>query len=139
MKKSAILIALAQAGTLVFAQGTGPAPLDSRSASGASFVCGGVGVNEQQSMKAAANQHDLMLTFAVSNGAFLADVDVEIKRANGPVVLSARCSGPIMLVDLPGAGSWSITARSNGATRQATVTAGGGRHAQSTFIWPAGA
>ncbi|HWI80011.1 MAG TPA: hypothetical protein VNS31_12485 [Ramlibacter sp.] len=139
MKKSAILIALAQAGTLVFAQGTGPAPLDSRSASGASFVCGGVGVNEQQSMKAAANQHDLMLTFAVSNGAYLADVDVEIRRANGPVVLSAKCNGPIMLVDLPSGGSWSVTARANGETRQKTLTAGAGRHAQTTFTWPAGA
>jgi hypothetical protein len=130
---------LAQAGTLVFAQGTGPAPLDSRSASGASFVCGGVGVNEQQSMKAAANQHDLMLTFAVSNGAYLADVDVEIRRANGPVVLSAKCNGPIMLVDLPSGGSWSVTARANGETRQKTLTAGAGRHAQTTFTWPAGA
>jgi len=139
MKKAAILVALAQACALVFAQSAAPMPSDSSTAAGARFICGGVGVDEQQSMKAAANQHDLMLTFAVSNGAFLADVDVEIKRANGPVVLSARCSGPIMLVDLPGAGSWSITARSNGATRQATVTAGGGRHAQSTLIWPAGA
>jgi hypothetical protein len=135
MKKAAIFLALAQAFTLALAQtsaGTG-------TAGSASFICGGVGVGDQQSMKAAAGQHDLMLTFAVSNGAYLADVDVEIKNSRGAVVLSAKCDGPIMLVDLPAGGSWSVTARSNGQARQKTVTAGAGKHAQATFIWPAGA
>ena len=139
MRKTAVLIALAQACTLGLAQGAAPASADSRNAPGAGFLCGGVGLDEQQSMKAAANQHDMMLTFAVSNGAYLADVDVEIRRSNGPVVLSAKCDGPIMLVDLPAGGSWSVTARANGQTRQKLVTAGGGRHAQTTFMWPAGA
>lgn len=136
MKKAAILIALAQAVAPAFAQS--PAG-DARGAGAAGFVCGGVGIDEQQSMKAAAGQHDLMLTFAVSGGAYLADVDVEIRNARGAVVLAARCEGPIMLVDLPTAGSWSVTARANGQIRQKTVSAGAGRRAQATLIWPAGA
>ena len=139
MNKAAIVFALAQACTGTLAQSAPPAPSDSRAAPPASFVCGGVGVGEQQVMKAAANQHDLMLTFAVSNGAYLADVDVEIRSVKGTVVLSAKCDGPIMLVDLPAGGSWSVTARANGETRQKTITAGAGRHAQATFIWPVGA
>jgi hypothetical protein len=139
MKKAAVLIALAQACTLSFAQTTAPAPSNAPGDSRASFICGGVGVDEQQNMKAAASQHDLMLTFAVSNGAFLADVDVQIRSAKGPVVLSAKCNGPIMLVDLPSGGTWSVTARANGETRQKSVAAGAGKHAQATFIWPAGA
>jgi hypothetical protein len=140
MKKAAMFLALAQAFTLALAQtsqSNGNAA--SRAAGSASFVCGGVGVGDQQSMKAAASQHDLMLTFAVSNGAYLADVDVEIRNSRGGVVLSAKCEGPIMLVDLPANGSWSITAISNGQARQKTITAGAGRHAQATFVWPAGA
>jgi len=64
---------------------------------------------------------------------------VEIRGPQGAVVLSAKCGGPIMLVDLPAGGSWSVTARSNGEARQKTLTAGAGRHAQATFMWPAGA
>ena len=139
MKNAAIVIALAQACSLSFAQTTAPAPSGATAGPRASFICGGVGVDEQQSMKAAAGQHDLMLTFAVSNGAFLADVDVQIRGANGPVVLSAKCSGPIMLVDLPSGGTWSVTARAKGQTRQKSVAAGGGKHAQATFTWPTGA
>jgi len=136
MKYAAILIALAQATAPAFAQG---AAGDPGTAGAARFVCGGVGQDEQQSMKAAAGRHDLMLTFAVSNGAYLADVDVEIRNGKGVVVLAATCSGPIMLVDLPAGGSWNVTARANGQVRQKTVSAGAGRHAQATFIWPAGA
>jgi hypothetical protein len=139
MKKIAMAIALAQACTFALAQiAAAPSP-GPRNEPQASFVCGGVGVDEQQSMKSAANQHDMMLTFAVSNGAYLADVDVEIRSPQGAVVLSAKCSGPIMLVDLPAGGSWSVTARSNGEARRQTLTAGAGRHAQATFVWPAGA
>ena len=139
MRHIIIALALAQACTLALAQGAAGASPGPRSGSQANFVCGGVGVDEQQSMKSAANQHDMMLTFAVSNGAYLADVDVQIKSPQGAVVLSAKCSGPIMLVDLPAGGSWSVTASSKGEVRQKTLTAGAGHHAQATFIWPAGA
>jgi hypothetical protein len=139
MRHVIIALALAQACTLAPAQGAAGASTGPRSGSQANFICGGVGVDEQQSMKSAANQHDMMLTFAVSNGAYLADVDVQIKSPQGTVVLSAKCGGPIMLVDLPAGGSWSVTASSNGEVRQKTLTAGGGRHAQATLIWPAGA
>jgi hypothetical protein len=71
----------------------------------------------------------------VSNGAYLADVDVQITDAKGGVVLSARCGGPIMLVDLP-AGTWHVTARANGQSRSKTLSAGAGRNAQATFVWP---
>jgi hypothetical protein len=139
MKKIAMAIAVAHACTLALAQNAAAPSPGPRNGPQASFVCGGVGVGEQQSMKSAANQHDMMLTFAVSNGAYLADVDVEIRSPQGAVVLSAKCGGPIMLVDLPAGGSWSVTARSNGQARQKTLAAGAGRHAHAIFVWPAGA
>ena len=131
MKTVAIALALCQACTLALAQ--------SPPAAAASFVCGGVAQDEQEAMKAQARQHDLMLTFAVSNGAYLADVDVEIRSSRGAVVLSAKCEGPIMLVDLPGPGTWRVSAQVNGQTRQQTVTTTGrARPARATLIWPAG-
>jgi hypothetical protein len=140
MKKAAVLLALCQACTLSLAQSTQPPSRgEARDVGGASFVCGGVAQDEQQAMKAQASQHDLMLTFAVSTGAYLADVDVEIRDSRGGVVLSAKCDGPIMLVDLPASGSYRVTAQANGQTRQKTISTTRGRLAQAAFVWPAGA
>lgn len=104
----------------------------------ASFVCGGIGQAEQDQMKADASRHDVALTFARDNGAYLADIDVQIRDANGTVVLATRCGGPIMLVDLPTRGTWHVTARSKGEPREKTLVAGAGHTAQATFVWPDG-
>jgi hypothetical protein len=126
MIRATLLLLACQACTLAFAQNT------------ATFVCGGVGDADQKAIKAQAPQHHLMLTFALSSGAYLADVDVQIKDSKGGVVLNTKCGGPIMLVDLPSAGTWTVTAQSNGQTRQKQVTAGAGKPVQATFTWPAG-
>jgi hypothetical protein len=126
MKRLALALALAQAGVLAFAQG---AP---------THLCGGITQDEAQVLKAQARDHALMLTFAESNGAYLADVDVQIRDSRGAVALSTRCAGPIMLVDLP-AGRWRVSATVNGQSREQTVTTARGRTARATFVWPAGA
>lgn len=132
MIKAAILLVLAQACTVA-------ALAQTQQGTETPFICGGVGVDDQQRMKAAARDYDLMLTFAAANGAYLADVDVEIRNSKGAVILAARCDGPIMLVDLPAGGSWRVTAQTNGQARHKTISAGTGRTAQATFVWPAGA
>jgi hypothetical protein len=140
MNKAIPLLALLPAWTLAHAQTIDPpVSLQPQTAGDVTYVCGGVGQGEQQAIKAQAGKYDLMLTFAVTHGAYLADVDVEIKDARGGVVLSAKCDGPIMLVDLPRGGTWRVTAHANGQTRQKTINAGSGRLAQATLVWPAGA
>lgn len=139
MKKAMLLLALSQSCALAVAQSAdAPATLEPHKGDAATYVCGGVGLDEQAEIKAQAGKYDLMLTFAVSTGAYLADVDVEVRSAKGLVVLNAKCEGPIMLVDLPGSGTWRVTARVNGQTRQKTITTGSGRLTRATFIWPAG-
>lgn len=135
---AAILLALAQTLALAQAPSNPPASTRAPGAGGATFMCGGVGEADQQRMKALAGQYDLMLTFAASSGAYLADVGVEIKDSKGGVALSARCDGPIMLVTLPRRGSWHITAQANGQAQQKTISAGAGQHAQASFVWAAG-
>ncbi len=135
--RAILLLAACQACTLALAQNTAQ-PATPRPSAGASFVCGGVGDADQRAIKAQAAQHHLMLTFAVSTGAYLADVDVQIRDAKGGVVLSAKCGGPIMLVDLPSGGTWHVRAEANGQVRERTLTAGSGRPVQATFTWPAG-
>jgi len=126
MKRAMLLLVAASAAAFAIAQ-----------TPGANYVCGGVGLDDQEAIKAQAPGHSLMLTFAANTGAFLADVDVQISDAKGNVVLSATCSGPIMLVDLPRKGSWHVRAQSNGVTREKTVTTGGGGTARATLLWPA--
>jgi hypothetical protein len=105
----------------------------------ASHVCGGIGVGEQQRMKDASRDHDLMLTFATTTGSYLADVDVQIRDSKGATVIDVNCDGPIMLVDLPAAGSYRVTAKSGGTVREKTVSVSRGkRPASATFVWPAG-
>jgi len=113
------------------------APAAPTAGEAASFVCGGISQPEAESMKAQARDHDLMLTFAQSSGAYLADVDVQISGPKGAVVVSGRCDGPIMLVDLPGSGTWRVTARVNGVERSKTVATRHGRTARATLVWPA--
>lgn len=92
------------------------AGLQERTENGVKYVCGGIGSDEVASMKDAASDYDLMMTFAASTGAFLADVDVEIADARGRPVLNVTCDGPIMLVDLPRDGRYRVQAEAEGRT-----------------------
>jgi hypothetical protein len=113
------------------------AALAAGTATAQSHVCGGIGVGEQQRMKDAAREHDAMLTFATSNGSYMADVAVQIRDSKGATVLDVNCGGPIMLVDLP-AGTYRVSARAAGVAREQTVTVSRGkRPATATFVWPA--
>jgi hypothetical protein len=102
-----------------------------------SFRCGGVGQDEQQRFKADAPKHDALLTFAASTGAYLSDVDVRITDSRGKVVLEGRCGGPLMLVDLPGAGSYQVNAAFEGKSQRKTLAVGAGKPASATFTWAA--
>jgi hypothetical protein len=133
-----LLVATGAAATIAAFAQTPPAAPATRSR-GTNYVCGGIGVDDQQAIKAQASRHSLMLTFAANTGDFLADVDVQITDAKGRVVLAATCPAPIMLVDLPGKGTWHVRAQANGLTREKTVTAGGAAPVRATLLWPAAA
>ena len=101
------------------------------------FRCGGVGQDEQEQFKAEAAKHHAMLTFALSTGAYLSDIDFRIADSGGKVVLEGKCKGPLMLLDLPGPGSYQVTATSQGRSQSKTVTVGA-KPTSATFTWPAG-
>lgn len=105
------------------------------------YLCGGVGEEEAAYIRQQASSYDLMLTFAARDGAYLADVNVDIADASGNRLLQARCDSPMMLVDLPRAGSYRIRADAGGhvVRRSVKVTAGRktGQHlATAVLTWP---
>jgi hypothetical protein len=90
------------------------------------YVCGGIGSDESNAMRAAMKEHPLALLFARADGAYLADVQVEIKGADGAPSLALRANGPVCLVDLP-AGRYTVdAAMAGGGAKSQAVTVGGG-------------
>jgi hypothetical protein len=89
------------------------------------YLCGGIGETESASMNQAANNHDAMLVFARSDGAYLADVNVEISDARGRPILNERCNGPIMLLDVQRNGTYHVRADFDGRTQSRTLHIGG--------------
>jgi len=133
MKNLSLLLAAALALVTTGALAQAPATATgSADAQAATFRCGGVGEDDQKRMKAEAAQHGVLVTFSTTDGAYVADVGVEI-RQGGKSVLQGRCNGPLMLVDLP-QGSYEIAATAQGRTQRKTLTVGG-KPAAVGFSW----
>ncbi|HEY0844394.1 MAG TPA: hypothetical protein VGE12_03455 [Noviherbaspirillum sp.] len=113
------------------------AGLEPRTENGVKYVCGGVGSDEAASMKRAASDYDVMMTFAASTGAYLADVDVAISDSRGRSVLNVTCDGPILLVDLPRGGNYRVQAEAEGRTLTRTAQVGErGAVQRIRMAWP---
>lgn len=106
------------------------------------YLCGGVGEQEQAYMKQQAKSYDMMLTFATRGGAYLANVDVDIRDSKGNDVLQANCDGPMMLVDLPRSGTYRVRAEAAGYTQNRTIKVAAGKNrsrqtvARAVMVWP---
>lgn len=136
MKRTLIALLLCQAAVAALAQSAPTNVAGNAAATSATYRCGGIGQADQQRIKAEAPNHDVMLTFATPGGAFLADVDVKVRRDN-QVVLDTHCGGPLMLLDLGRKGTYEIEATSNGRTQHKAVTVGANRPLDVSFVWPA--
>jgi hypothetical protein len=90
----------------------------------ARYVCGGIGSDESTAMRAAMKDHPLSLLFARPDGAYLANVDVDIKGPTGSA-LRLRANGPVCLIDLP-PGKYTVDASTEGMSKSQSVTLGGG-------------
>ncbi|MCG2591525.1 carboxypeptidase regulatory-like domain-containing protein [Ramlibacter sp. XY19] len=101
------------------------------------FRCGGIGTAEQDQFKAEASQHDALLTFALSTGAYVSDVDVTVTDGRGKTVVQGRCGGPLMLLDLPGKGTYRVNASYEGKAQSKSLSLGA-KPARAVFTWPAG-
>ena len=101
------------------------ATLPIRSTGVAQYMCGGIGSDESQAMRAVMKEFPLSLLFARVSGEYLADVGVTVRDAGGATALSMRAGGPVCLVDLP-AGRYTVEAESEGVTKTQVVTLGNG-------------
>lgn len=100
------------------------------------WLCGGISRPEADYMQRRAADYDLKLTFAGADGAYLADVNVEIRTRQGELVLQTACDGPIMLVDVPKDGSYRIAAEAEGRQQTRSVRVNKARAQSATLVWP---
>lgn len=88
-----------------------------------SFVSGGIGEAEQQQLRAREGEYNLKLVFTLTEGNYLADVNVVVSDAKGGKLVEHQAGGPFFMVKLP-AGQYSVAATYDGKTVTRKVTVG---------------
>ncbi len=103
---------------------------------GIRFLSGGIGLEEREALAAVQSDFNLKLTFALSTGNFLSNIEVRIIDVQGAVVLEATSDGPIFLARMP-AGNYTVQVTGMGQQQQQSVQIGQ-RQAGLNFFWRSG-
>lgn len=117
-----------------FAADPSDLPIKAKSYGGIPYVSGGVGLDEREALTHMSPHYNLKLTFAVTSGNYLGDVDIVIRDAGGKVVLESVSEGPWFLTKLP-AGKYSVTVKVMGQTQQHSVQVSARGQSQLNFFW----
>ena len=106
------------------------------------YVSGGIGKDEADALKQQSADYALTVEFASSRsaegdtspGAYVADVRVDIRDAQGRPVLNTTSTGPLLLVRLP-PGDYTVGADWNGVRKQHNVDIPEGARRHVVFMW----
>jgi hypothetical protein len=106
------------------------------------YLSGGIGKDEADALKQQSADYALTLEFAsarsaegdTSPGAYLADVKVDIRDAQGREMLNTISQGPLLLVRLP-PGDYTVVAESNGVRKERNVDLPDGARRHVVFMW----
>lgn len=85
------------------------------------YVSGGIGVAEQERLKAHEDVYNLKLVFTLVEGNYVADVRVLLKDAAGNTVIEDIAGGPFFMAKLA-PGRYQVTATYEGKTVTRDVT-----------------
>ena len=115
-----------------------PMPLHDMHAGDVSYLTGGIGSSEAESMREAAKDYALEIVFVQKlkqQEEFISDVKVKIKDSQKNTVLDVTTEGSFLLVNLPN-GKYIITAEFNNDTKQQKVNVAAKKHQKIVFWWP---
>jgi len=76
-------------------------------------VSGAVGLEDRQRMLQSYGDYNLHLAFAQADGAYLADVGLSIRSADGQLVWTGFSEGPFFFAQIPG-GQYQVSAEFDG-------------------------
>lgn len=102
---------------------------------GTEYITGGVGIDERDEMKVAAENYHLSLIFANAKGEYLSAVAVKIKDSKGKLMLDAFSDGPWLFVKTA-PGTYRVSATYQGVEQTRTEKVGGGLN-EVVFYWKA--
>jgi len=102
---------------------------------GISYLSGGVGEEERETLTQLGQAYNLKLIFADTTGHYLSEVAVGITDERGHQVLAAVSRGPWFFADLP-AGRYHVLATTQGYTREQVVHVSPQHQARLAFSWP---
>lgn len=108
--------------------------LDVHTTQGISYVSGGVGIGERNTLRAITGDYSLQLGFAQTSGSYLSGVDVEIQDAGGSPIVQAQSHGPWFFADLP-TGTYTVRATTLGNTQQKVIRVADNRQKTLYFHW----
>jgi len=111
-----------------------PVPAPVKSLEGVQFVSGGIGMAERKILDRMAGDYTLKVILAMRDGHYLSQCQVEIIRADGRKMLSAKTEGPWLLADL-GPGNYRIKGAHNSTWKSRNVTVSADTLQQVIFNW----
>ena len=101
---------------------------------GISYLSGGIGEEERETLTQLGQAYPLKLIFADTSGHYLSDVAVGILNERGQEVLAAVSQGPWFFANLP-AGRYHVLAMAQGETREQVVQVSPQHQARLAFAW----
>ena len=129
----ALLSTLAHAAPDTVGSGELSAPLEVKHSGDIAYVTGGIGLAERNYLASVKKEYSLEVEAALTNGEFIADVVVSVKRGDD-VVLQAEMDGPHLYAALP-EGKYSVSASYSGNEKSQTVVISKTGQRRALFIW----
>ena len=91
------------------------------------YLTGGVGIDDVDAMHAVVKDYNLILQFAAKHsGAFVADVDVNVRNRGGKTLLAAKSNGPCLFAGMP-PGQYKVSADFEGKLQENNANVGAKR------------
>lgn len=103
----------------------------------ATYLSGGIGLDESAAMKRAAKKYPLELVFirkGTARNEYSSDAQVKITDKHGKTVIEAVSDGPYFLADLPD-GTYRVEASKDGASKVQQMVVKKAVHKRLIFSW----
>ena len=110
-------------------------PIQPVNEGGITYVSGGIGDGEEETLKSMAHDYDLQITNTNPQGHFTADTNLVIEGRNGQELVRATNAGPLFYAQLP-AGTYTVKAWSDeGQQTVRHVHISGHKPVDMHFVW----
>jgi hypothetical protein len=110
-------------------------PAQTSAANSVVFTTGGIGEEQQEGLRAIANQYNLKMAFASKGGGLIgSDVKIKVRNSKGNTVLETTSTAPCLFAKLP-PGNYRVIADYQGKTQDKTIRAGSPKNPGTSFLW----